>query len=64
MATPYWPVRQWDHVIQLFTRKAAPISGCQRQQLADVGTALGIEYEASSPGIVAQYAGQEFTGIY
>ncbi|KKO64737.1 hypothetical protein VM94_01441 [Janthinobacterium sp. KBS0711] len=38
--------------------------GRQRQQLADVCPALGIERQADFFGGVAQYEGKEFTGIY
>ena len=34
------------------------------QQLADVGPALGIEYEADFFWRVAQYEGKKFTAIY
>lgn len=34
------------------------------QQLADVGPALGIEYEADFFGGVTQYEGKEFAGMY
>ena len=38
--------------------------GIGRQQLADVGPALGIECKADFFGRVAQYEGKKFTGIY
>ena len=51
-------------ILQLITGKAAPMLGRQRQQLADIGPALGIESEADFFWRVAQYEGKKFTGIY